>query len=43
MDRIRPDNDARVHRVRGDLHRCPIMAGADGIMSLLCGCSIDMR
>ena len=31
LDRIRPDNDARVYRVRGNLHRYQNIAGADGI------------
>jgi hypothetical protein len=31
LDRLRPDNDARVSRVRGDLLRHSIMVGADGI------------
>jgi len=29
VDRIRPNNDARVSWVYGDLHRYSIMAGAD--------------
>jgi len=35
LDHIRPDNDARVPRVRGGMHRYQIMAGADGIIHVI--------